>query len=193
MQAIPGNKHFQGMVEFGTLINFYFGQTSHLFGQIFLYGALQSNTIQSIVISSQATDNLLISLFQKTCGLSIKGEWICVTQIGNNPSPFQCEPMWFTLGFLVIIFLVIPMGMINLDDNIVVQAISFVIALLIGIQWISASALKGLEMNRVPPFAPASIAYAKTLGPVILNLAFTTVVPSWINLKKKETSAQRYF
>ena len=48
-----GNKHFQGTVEFGTLINFYLGKYPHLFGQLLLYGALQSNAIQSIVISSQ--------------------------------------------------------------------------------------------------------------------------------------------
>jgi hypothetical protein len=53
MQAIPGNKHFQGTVEFGTLINFYFGKTTHIFGQILLYGALQSNAIQCIVVSAQ--------------------------------------------------------------------------------------------------------------------------------------------
>ena len=55
MQAIPGNKHFQGTVEFGTLINFYFGKVTHLFGQLLLYGALQSNAIQSIVISAQVS------------------------------------------------------------------------------------------------------------------------------------------
>lgn len=53
MQSIPGNKHFQGTVEFGTLINFYFGKYPHLFGQLLLYGALQSNAIQSIVLSAQ--------------------------------------------------------------------------------------------------------------------------------------------
>lgn len=53
MQAIPGNKYFQGTVEFGTLINFYFGKIPHILGQLLLFGALQSNAIQSIVISAQ--------------------------------------------------------------------------------------------------------------------------------------------
>jgi hypothetical protein len=55
MQAIPGNKHFQGNVEYATLINFYFKQKEHVIGQIMLYGALQSNAIQSIILSSQVS------------------------------------------------------------------------------------------------------------------------------------------
>jgi hypothetical protein len=53
MQAIPGNKHFQGSVEYATLINFYFTKKEHILGQILLYGALQSNAIQCIILSAQ--------------------------------------------------------------------------------------------------------------------------------------------
>jgi hypothetical protein len=54
MQSIPGNKHFQGTVEFATLVNFYFGPKSHIAAQVCLYGAIQANAIQSIVLSAQA-------------------------------------------------------------------------------------------------------------------------------------------
>jgi hypothetical protein len=53
MQAIPGNRYFQGTVEFSTLINFYFGPVLHVIGQFFLYGALQSQAMQNIVLSAQ--------------------------------------------------------------------------------------------------------------------------------------------
>ena len=62
MQAVPGNKHFQGTVEFGTLINFYFGKIPHLFGQFLFYGAIQSIAIQSIVISAQVHIAFMIIL-----------------------------------------------------------------------------------------------------------------------------------
>jgi amino acid permease len=58
MQSIPGNRHFQGDVEYATLINFYFGPVHHVIGQIMLYGALQSNAIQGIVLSAQVLINL---------------------------------------------------------------------------------------------------------------------------------------
>lgn len=97
MTAIPGNKHFQGDVEYATMINFYFGPTSHIIGQFLLYGALQSNAIQGIVLSAQALDDFLVSLFKKTCGLSFSKGWICIT--GGQFEGF----MVFTLGLIVII------------------------------------------------------------------------------------------
>jgi hypothetical protein len=73
MQAIPGNAHFQGHVEFSTLINvrrnspqFYFGSSAHIAGQFVLYGALQSISIQSIVLISQSVDSLLVDICGKT-------------------------------------------------------------------------------------------------------------------------------
>jgi hypothetical protein len=53
MQCIPGNKYFQGTVEFATLINFYFGPITHIAGQLCLYGALQSMALTSTIQSVQ--------------------------------------------------------------------------------------------------------------------------------------------
>jgi hypothetical protein len=84
MQAIPGNKHFQGDVEYATMINFYFGPVAHIVGQFVLYGALQSNAIQvlffsvhkkGIVLSAQAIDNMFVDIFGKTCGLVVSGSY----------------------------------------------------------------------------------------------------------------------
>ncbi|KAH9271662.1 hypothetical protein BASA83_006030 [Batrachochytrium salamandrivorans] len=62
IKVIPGNSNFQGDVEYGTIINFYFGKNLHFAAQLILYGALQSNAIQCIVLTAQATDNLLVTL-----------------------------------------------------------------------------------------------------------------------------------
>lgn len=121
MQAIPGNSHFQGHVEYGTLINFYFGSVAHLFGQFVLYGALQSNAIQSIVLISQTLDSLLVDIAGKTCGVTTAFQWICVSQHGtSSPSPFENTFMIFTIGFLVTLALSAPLGMVGLSDNVAV-------------------------------------------------------------------------
>lgn len=118
--------------------------------------------------------------------------WICATVKSSDiPSPFQCTPMVFTLGYLVILILVVPMGIINLDDNIWVQMGSFLLAILIGLQWIVSAILTGPDPSRVPWFSSSPLGYGMTLGTVMLNLGFTTVVPSWINIKKKDVSAQK--
>lgn len=63
-QAFPGTSfpHSKGDVEYATLINFYFGSTTHIIGQIVLYGALTSNAIQGLVLSAQVLQYLIYSL-----------------------------------------------------------------------------------------------------------------------------------
>lgn len=119
LQAIPGNSHFQGDVEFATLINFYFDPVYHVIGQAFLYGSLQSNAIQGIVLSAQATDYLLADISGRTCGLTMGFKWICVQSANSNnsPSPFGSEWMLFTLGLIVVLCICLPLGFMNLDDN----------------------------------------------------------------------------
>ncbi|TPX60874.1 hypothetical protein SpCBS45565_g07390 [Spizellomyces sp. 'palustris'] len=215
MQAVPGNKHFQGTVEFATLINFYFGDVAHYLGQFLLYGALQANAMQSIVIMAQTFDSILIDIFGKTCGLALSGPnpgWFCVASNSTEfPSPFGDIWMLFTLGLLLVLIFAFPLGIVNLDDNIIAQIsmlyvgvvivniwiyltdgmslaiVAFWLSIAIGIEWIGASFHEGLQPARVPAFGRD---YATVVGTIMLNMACTTVVPSWVNIKKRTVSAQ---
>jgi hypothetical protein len=60
MQAVPGNKYFQGEIEFATLINFFFGPNLHVLGQGLLYAALQANSVQCLLLTAEVTDSLLV-------------------------------------------------------------------------------------------------------------------------------------
>ncbi|KAJ3152113.1 hypothetical protein HDU86_005958 [Geranomyces michiganensis] len=191
MQAVPGNKHFQGTVEFATLINFYFGNLAHYVGQFLLYGALQSNAIQCIVLMAQTLDNILIDVFGKTCALAVGGAnagWYCVAEISEEfPSPFGDTFILFSCGILLVAILSVPLGIVNLDDNIIAQVIAFWLSVAIGIQWIGASFYEGLKPARVPAFGTS---FTTVVGTIMLNLAFTTVVPSWVNIKKRDVNTQ---
>ena len=186
MQGIPGNKYFQGDVEYATLINFYFEPVHHIVGQILLYGALQSNAIQGIVLSAQAIDRLLIDLFGKTCGVAMNGPnpgWLCISTSGTLPSPFENTFMFFTLGFLVVLLLVIPLGLTNLDSNMWVQYLSFVLSILLAVTWMSTSFVSGLDPTRIPVAVSTPLSYGSVVGTIMLNFAVITIIPSWINIK----------
>ncbi|KAJ3392069.1 hypothetical protein HDU92_008667 [Lobulomyces angularis] len=188
MQAIPGNKHFQGTVEFATLINFYFGDTAHLIGQICLYGAVQSNAVQSIALSAQG--------------------FLCVSSPSTLPSPFGETLMIFTSGFLLVLVISIPLGFLNLDDNIGIQIGAFILTVLMMLQWvigsilvrsesISSLTLQALENNSTysETFNDGQLDvvgkdFLGLTGNIMLSLAFTFVVPSWVNLKKKDVNTQ---
>ncbi|KAI8902864.1 hypothetical protein BC833DRAFT_571884, partial [Globomyces pollinis-pini] len=195
IQAIPGNKHFQGNVEYATMINFYFGSTAHIVGQIFLYGCLQSNSIQGIVLSAQAIDKLLIDIFGKTCGLVLSGSatgWQCVRSAGSAPSPFGNDWVLGTTGLFAVLVMIVPLGLSNLDDNLWVQYVAFAFSLMMVAEWDTSSALNGFAADRVRALGGATFnSYQQVVGTVMLNFAITTIVPSWINIKNKNVNVQK--
>lgn len=191
MQAIPGNKHFQGTVEFATLMNFYFSNTAHYIGELCLYCSVQSNSVQSLVLLAQTVDSIIIDIFKKNCALAISKPhvgWYCVgSQSDSFSSPFGNTWILFSCGLLCLMIIVIPFAFINLDDSISAQIISFAVAMLIGLQWMIGSFVNGLDSSRVPTFGTG---FSTVIGTIMLNLAFTTFVPSWVNLKKREVNTQ---
>jgi amino acid permease len=193
MQAIPANKHFQGNVEYATLINFYFEPTAHIVGQILLYGALVSNAVQGIILSAQAIDKLLIDIFGRTCGIVLSAQpgWICVTAAGDSPSPFGTNFMLFTFGLIVVLLFVIPLGMTNLDDNMWVQYLAFGMSMVMVAQWISAPFVAKLPVVTIPAATKQGKDYGSVIGTVMLNFAVTVIIPSWINMKSKEVNVQQ--
>ncbi|KAJ3271527.1 hypothetical protein HDV01_006578 [Terramyces sp. JEL0728] len=193
IQAIPGNENFQGNVEFATLINFYFDPAKHIVGQFLLYGALQATAIQGIVISTQSIDFLLLDIFKKACGYSYQYGWMCVdrTYVGDGASsPFGDEIMIFTVGLFVVFLLVVPLGLTNLDDNIGIQYGSFLFSIIMIIQWCQASVTTGIHPENVKHFRQMGSQYPAVIGTIMLNMAVTTVIPSWINIKKRSVNVQ---
>ncbi|KAJ3113368.1 hypothetical protein HDU96_003504 [Phlyctochytrium bullatum] len=190
MQAIPGNKYFQGTVEFGTLINFYFGPWAHIAGQMCLYGALQSNAIASIIQSAQTVDNMIMDFAGSTCGLTMSWTWKCVTTRSQTLSPFGDTPIFFSYGYLTVMIVVIPMCLFPLAEYVWVQIVSFILTMCIFVQWITASCVAGLDPKRVPVVGPPS-GYAGVVGVVMLNYAFIQTVPAWVNCKKPNVNVQQ--
>ncbi|KAI9336548.1 hypothetical protein BDR26DRAFT_804386, partial [Obelidium mucronatum] len=197
MQAIPGNRYFQGTVEFGTLINFYFGPVAHIIGQIGLYGALQALAVASIIQSSQTMDNLFIDAFGRTCGISLglsnatsnAMAWHCVSEHGSSISPFANTQMLLTSGFLTVAFLVVPMCIFPLTEFIWVQTVTFTLTLAIFMEWIVVALISGFHIEFVPVIGDAS-SYAGLVGVVMLNYAFVQTIPAWVNVRRPDVNIQ---
>ncbi|KAJ1566905.1 hypothetical protein HK405_007972, partial [Cladochytrium tenue] len=194
MQAIPGNKHFQGTVEFATLIDFYFGRWEHIVGQVLLYGAIQCQAIQSIVLVAQAFDNVLVETAHTTCGLGLTAgnastiAWVCVHSTSPSGSPFLYG-MIFTIGLLLVAAFCVPFGLSNLEDNVTMQMGAFFFTIFIVLQWVVSSILSGIQKHRVQPVVIQS-GLANILGTIILNFSCTIFAPSLINMKQKEVQPQ---
>ena len=199
MQAIPGNKHFQGKVEFSTLVNFFFGPRLHVIGQFILYAAIQSNAIQSLVLTSQvcifnkSTDRFIMDIAGSTCGLTMSFQWMCVQKgiiAVGSPSPFDQTFMIFTYGFLAVLICCVPLFFIDMDSSISVIVGATILSVFVTLQWVSASVINGLEPSRMPLSTSFNISYIQTLGVVMLNMGCATVIPSWVNIKAMHVRTQ---
>lgn len=102
MRAVPGNEEFRAAIEFTTLVDFFFGRRAYLLSLVFFVMSLMSNTIESVVITSQTIDSLYVNLFGSTCALGLSPfEFFCTSDIDGQPSPFGDRYVLLTLGFLV--------------------------------------------------------------------------------------------
>jgi len=215
MRKIPGNEHFRDRVEYTTVVDHYFGRKWYIASQVGLNGALQSLNIISVIQSAQVMDNLISVIFGKTCGLNLSpfqsmwtdGQGLTHLVAGStdifscvNTNDLATGNAWgchvvLTLGFVVTASLAIPCGRWNLDDNMIIQTVAFVLTMGCWIIWIAASlsAASGDESALIPAVNsnPNTGSQAAVLGTILFNFGFVTTVPSWVNEKRHEVSTNR--
>ncbi|KAJ3232382.1 hypothetical protein HDU81_003020 [Chytriomyces hyalinus] len=195
MQAIPGNKHFQGIVEYATLVNFYFGPSSHVIAQFFLYGASVSQSVASIVMVSQAVDSLLLTTVKATCGISLLNgpHAICVTAdaAGGIFPPMRDYDVVLSFGYLLVFVFAVPLSFMDMKDNVKVQTATFILTHLVFAGWIVHSIISGLNHSYVPLVSDTvSANVAGLIGISMLNFPFIQTVPTWVNLKQHIVNVQ---
>ena len=226
MRRIPGNEHFRDRIEYTSIVRFYFGPKAYKLSQIGLNGALQSLNIVSVIQSAQVMDSALSAVFGESCALNLtpfanynvthviqgsESAWTCTDTtnygaVGGNP--WGCHVV-LTGGFLLTMAMAIPMGFFNLDDNMIVQVVAFVLTLGCWGVWIAASASSDafIPSTQYPggPGAdfkhgwhipmvntdPQTGSQTAVLGTILFNFGFVTTVPSWINEKKPSVSVNR--
>ncbi len=190
MKFYPDNRYFEKRVEFATLSKHFLGARFYLIVQILLNLSLLSMNLVSILQTVQVMDWLLVRIFGCTYGItfvpSIAAKEVCplVGTCLHQDSPFGND-MVIGLGFLVSLALVIPLGFLNLDDNIGVQAACTMIQSGIFIFWIVSFCMRGFDTGAV---AAVGTDQSNVLGQVMVNFAFVLTVPSWCNERRRSSS-----
>lgn len=185
MSRMPGNAHFTERVELTTLSRRLFPRWAHTLTVVMFVLALQAANIASIIVSAQTMDLTLVAI-RDTCGLELYPHfrWVCHSADGTDITPFG-NIYVISLGFLIVLAIAVPLGFVNLDDNIIVQNVSAVIMFIIIGFWIVIFFLAGLRPANLPVITSSQ---AGVLGTVIFNYAFVVTVPSWVNEKKPNVS-----
>lgn len=215
MRRIPGNEHFRGRLEYTSIVSHYFGRAGYIASQIGLNGALQSLNIVSVIQSAQVMDQAIAAIFKKSCGVNLSpfktyyndgnqshievphstDIWTCVDQdtLGGDNNPWGCH-LLISAGFLVTLIMAVPAGYFNLDDNMIIQVVAFVLTVAIWIFWLVVCFYSpAVEHWSLPMINddPNYGSQANVLGTILFNFGFVTTIPSWVNEKKPSVSVNK--
>jgi len=159
---------------------------------VFINISLQCANVAAIIECSQVADSAVIAVFHKTCGMRLYPSFgvECVSTEATSDSPFSANSYYlFTIGFILMMIVVIPLGLLNLDDNIYIQIMANVFLFLITVDFMITFIRHGLDFSSVPFYKGSG--QAPVLGVIMANFAFATTVPSWCGEKKKEVSVNK--
>lgn len=128
---------------------------------------------------------------------SQRGGEMSIHQAANchlkNVVPFQLEDgvvedrILISSGYVLLAVTLIPMSLMNLDENILIQKISFYMLLFLSLEFLAQFYMQGLDTYEIPAFGDN---YAHVWGSIVFNYAFLGIIPSWVNEKRPDVSVR---
>jgi hypothetical protein len=188
MSLIPGNAKFHERVEFSTVAKYYMPKWLYYFVQIGLNANLIFVNIASIIVCAQTMDLAILAVMGRTCGFRFWPDpwWMCVDTVGTGVTPFG-DVYILSLGFLLVVLMVVPLGFFNLDDNIIVQDFAFLLLCVFMGEWlVNFVFLEGLHWEYFSWFGWNQ---TNVIGTLLFNYSFVITIPSWMNEKKHKVKA----
>eukprot|EP01114_Cavostelium_apophysatum_P015929 TRINITY_DN4442_c0_g1_i1.p1 TRINITY_DN4442_c0_g1~~TRINITY_DN4442_c0_g1_i1.p1 ORF type:complete len:536 (-),score=111.56 TRINITY_DN4442_c0_g1_i1:48-1655(-) len=191
VRMIPGNHNYEQRYEYATTVRYYFGRVPYIFFQISMNICLQSLNIASIIVCAQSMDALIVFIFKKTFTLQFRPE---LGFFAGDATDFN---NWYnvngsfniTLGYVLIMILCIPMGMVNLDENIKFQWVSFAGLTVLMVDFIIFFLFESpFYVDQVPIVGHQ---FSQLVSVFIFAWAFVMLVPSWVNEKKDHVSVNK--
>lgn len=209
MAHVSGNEEFQGRVEYTPLCKAVFPRWLYLIAMVSFLAVIQASNVSSIIEGAQILDLATLNIAKHTCGLKFYapaqklsakhvftnfGPINCVEKLtpNTNATDNKCDPTydcvfgsnWFGVspGLVVTALVSIPMGYVNLDENIWFQVLSAIVLMIICIEWFIQFGDYTLDLSQVMMFKQNQV---YVFGVIMFNFQFVTTIPSWLNEKKE--------
>jgi amino acid permease len=198
MQRVPGNHALTERWEFCALVGHYCGARAQTVTSVLYNISLQSTNVAAMIVSAQILDVFIIYVAGHSVALDYH-EWP-PHFIRSQPS--LTDP-WLTqwvisAGFIVSAIIAVPLGYINLEDNMKFQwaslvglliftsefFVQFTLNLVPGTRWDNEDPTWGPD--KVPAFKGSG--QYQVLGMAIFAYAYVTTIPSWANEKVPSVS-----
>jgi len=187
MRAAPRNED-GSCVELTGCAKHYTGRVGQIVTHVFLFCLCQSLSVAAIIISAQAFDQMVVTVFGQTCGVGSISEsfGFGCSHSSKQDSPFDDGDVVLSLGFMLAAVCTIPLAMCELEDNITIQIVCFFLSLACFLSWF-ASILAFKELEPIPFNSPN---YSQLCGTLLYNFAYVVTIPSWYNEKVSGVSVK---
>jgi len=177
-------------MEYCPLVAYYFRGKYHYLVQFLYNFSLQTKTISSIIISAQVMDKFCVWISGNARGLMVFPRVEFVSALPDEVIPFSHlgdHSLIVSTGYMISVMLLLPLGLLNLDENIAYQWISGIIMMAILGQFGNYFATSPAYPDQVPWVVGPSVMLA--LGVIMFCFTFIDTVPSWYNEKQRSLGA----
>ena len=180
---LPGNRRLQQRVEFAEIARAALPRWAYLATMaLIIFNLLASNT-SAVVVSAQTMDATLLAAAGHTCAVYVYPAHApaCVArdQVPSGSNSAFGGDYVISLGWMVVLIITIPLGLLNLDDNIWVQIGGMVLlSATIAVWTVQFIFFSGLELERTPTFDLSGAAGA--LSTIAFNYGLILTIPSWL-------------
>ncbi|KAJ1453515.1 hypothetical protein M885DRAFT_443632 [Pelagophyceae sp. CCMP2097] len=176
-------------VEFSSIFERTLGKKWAATTQILFFLNLFSQNVAAIIDTAQATDQFVATVFGRTCAIKFEADGVHVDywaskNLERAESDAGATPT-LTLGYLICLFTLAPLGFCSLQENMIFQKVSFILLCLLVTEFL-AEFIVHFGDGDVPAFGGE---VRDVVGVVLFNFAFCVTIPSWLNEKEAGVSA----
>jgi len=182
-QAMRG---FKGRVEFNRLAYSLLPRWAYYTAVAVLCSVFFFQNLANILMTSQVMDETLLAMFKVSCSLDLSTfSPLCVHSDNDTivtDSLFGNEYV-ITVGYVIVLIVCIPLGILNLEDNILIQIGGMILTVVCILTWMINFIVIGLQPSLVPAFGTGINNYTPLVSTVLFNYGFVATLPSWLNEK----------
>ena len=184
MQAFSGNSHFTKRLEITDTSYYLLPKWAYFLCAFTVVGVFFSQNLTNILVTSQVMDSTLLAIFGRVYAFdmgSLKGLVATVAPLGED-SVFGDEYV-ISMGYALVLVVCIPLGILNLEDNIGIQIAGCLFSVLCIVIWVANFIVMGLHPEYVPWYGTTASSYEGWLSTILFNYGFVATIPSWLNEK----------
>jgi len=198
ISKVENNNKFQLDIGYSEAFARFWGNKSYMYTQILFFFCITCLNVSSLVDTAQVIDTVFghwipsgsraINLQWKNNNVNVRwikwnySECSAETMLVGECIPFEnTEGLLFTLGYAFTLIIFLPMALMDLKENAMVQIVGFLVLLITSIGFIILFLAQGINTDNVSLFGTE---WSSLFGVILFNFALVIAIPAWLYEKK---------